>query len=44
LNGEVHIGQQCSITGIPAAAPQIVRELTERTGLNDFTIQPTATA
>jgi NADH-quinone oxidoreductase subunit C/D len=29
------------ITDIPSAAPQIVRELTERTGLNDFIIQPT---
>jgi len=26
---------------IPADAPQIVRELTERTGANDFTLQPT---
>lgn len=29
------------ITAIPSAAPQIVRELIERTGLYDFTIQPT---
>lgn len=26
---------------IPSGAPQIVRELTERTGSNDFTVQPT---
>ena len=26
---------------IPSGAPKIVRELTERTGVNDFTVQPT---
>jgi len=26
---------------MPSDAPQIVRELTERTGINDFTVQPT---
>lgn len=29
------------IADIPANAPPVVRELTERTGLHDFTIQPT---
>jgi NADH-quinone oxidoreductase subunit C/D len=35
------LASSAGITDIPAAASQIARELTERTGLNDFTIQPT---
>ncbi len=39
--GRCTLASSAGITDIPAAAPQIVRELTERTGLNDFIIQPT---
>ncbi|MDD5632296.1 MAG: NADH-quinone oxidoreductase subunit C/D, partial [Methylococcales bacterium] len=35
------LANSAGMTDIPAAAPQIVSELTERIGLNDFTIQPT---
>ena len=35
------LGSSAGIADIPANAPPVVRELTERTGLHDFTIQPT---
>ena len=33
--------ESSAVVAATAAAPPVVRELTERTGLNDFTIQPT---
>ncbi len=39
--GEYTLDSNADKIDIPSDAPQIVRELTERTGINDFTVQPT---
>ena len=39
--GEYTLDGNADNIDIPSDVPQIVRELTERTGINDFTVQPT---